>query len=102
MADPTLILRRANVSRKGGTWSEHDFDVFDGDRDVGRIYRVPHASPESSGSRVSCSRSPSERATGMRCRWTRPRSRSGRGIFAHTKIGSNLALLPNGAAKAGA
>jgi hypothetical protein len=35
-----LVLRRANVSRKGGPWSEHDFDVFDGDRDVGRIYGV--------------------------------------------------------------
>ena len=35
-----LILRRANVSRKGGPWSETDFDVFDGDRNVGRVYRV--------------------------------------------------------------
>jgi hypothetical protein len=35
-----LILRRANASRKGVPWSETDFDVFDGDRDVGRIYRV--------------------------------------------------------------
>jgi hypothetical protein len=35
-----LLLRRANVSRKGGSWSEHDFDVFDGERDVGRIYLV--------------------------------------------------------------
>jgi hypothetical protein len=35
-----LILRRANLSRRSGSWSEHDFDVFDGDRDVGRIYRV--------------------------------------------------------------
>jgi hypothetical protein len=36
----TLILRRASISRLSGTWSEHDYDVFDGDRDVGRIYRV--------------------------------------------------------------
>jgi hypothetical protein len=35
-----LILRRANVSRKGGPWSEHDFDVCDGDDEVGRIYGV--------------------------------------------------------------
>ena len=35
-----LALRPANVSRKGGPWSEHDFDVFDGDRNVGRIYGV--------------------------------------------------------------
>jgi hypothetical protein len=35
-----LVLRRANVSRKGGHWQHEDFDVFDGDRDVGRIYLV--------------------------------------------------------------
>jgi hypothetical protein len=35
-----LALRPANVSRKGGPWSEHDFDIFDGDRNVGRVYGV--------------------------------------------------------------
>jgi hypothetical protein len=35
-----LVLRRASISRLSGTWSEHDYDVFDGDRDVGRIYQV--------------------------------------------------------------
>ena len=25
---------------KGGPWQHEDFDVFDGDREVGRIYRV--------------------------------------------------------------
>jgi hypothetical protein len=35
-----LLLRRANISRKGGTWQHDDFDVFDGDRGIGRIYRV--------------------------------------------------------------
>jgi hypothetical protein len=35
-----LVLRRANISRSGGSWSETDFDVFDGDRKVGRIYRL--------------------------------------------------------------
>jgi hypothetical protein len=34
----TLLLRRANVSRISGEWQHDDFDVFDGDRDVGRIY----------------------------------------------------------------
>jgi hypothetical protein len=34
------ILRRANVSRKGASWQHEDYDVFDGDRDVGRIYLV--------------------------------------------------------------
>jgi hypothetical protein len=36
----TRTLRRANVSRKGGTWQHEDYDVFDGDRDVGRIYLI--------------------------------------------------------------
>jgi hypothetical protein len=40
MTDPTLILRRANVSRISGQWQDEDYDVFDGDRDVGRIYLV--------------------------------------------------------------
>jgi hypothetical protein len=35
-----LVLRRANVSRKGGHWSDDDYDVFDGGRDVGLIFRV--------------------------------------------------------------
>jgi hypothetical protein len=35
-----LALRPANVSRPGGPWSEHDYDVYDGDREVGRIYSV--------------------------------------------------------------
>jgi len=35
-----LLLRRANVSSKGGSWRHNDFDVFDGERDVGRIYLV--------------------------------------------------------------
>jgi hypothetical protein len=43
-----LVLRRANISRSGGPWSETDFDVFDGDRDVGRVYCVnSHAGSES-------------------------------------------------------
>jgi hypothetical protein len=35
-----LILRRANVSRASGSWQHEDDDVFDGDREVGRIYRL--------------------------------------------------------------
>jgi hypothetical protein len=35
-----LILRRANVSRKGGPWQHEDYDVFDGEREVGRIYLI--------------------------------------------------------------
>jgi hypothetical protein len=35
-----LVLRRANVSRISGEWQHEDYDVFDGDREVGRIYRV--------------------------------------------------------------
>jgi hypothetical protein len=40
MPDSALILRRANVSRKGGPWQHEDYDVFDGDREIGRIYLV--------------------------------------------------------------
>jgi hypothetical protein len=36
MSNPALIIRRANVSRKGGHWDNDDLDVFDGDRNVGR------------------------------------------------------------------
>ena len=38
MSEPALILRRANVSRIGGEWDESDYDVFDGERCVGRIF----------------------------------------------------------------
>jgi hypothetical protein len=34
----TVILRRANVSRIGGERDESDYDVFDGERCVGRIF----------------------------------------------------------------
>jgi hypothetical protein len=40
VSEPTLILRRAKESRKGGEWQHEDYDVFDGDREVGRIYLV--------------------------------------------------------------
>jgi hypothetical protein len=33
-----LVLRRASISRPGGSWSDFDFDVLDGDRFVGRVY----------------------------------------------------------------
>jgi hypothetical protein len=35
-----LVLRRASVSRPSGQWQDEDYDVFDDDRDVGRIYRA--------------------------------------------------------------
>jgi hypothetical protein len=35
-----LVLRRANVSRKGRPGEHEDYDVFDGDREVGRVYRL--------------------------------------------------------------
>ena len=40
MSVPALTLRRANASRKGGPWQHEDYDVFDGEHDVGRIYLV--------------------------------------------------------------
>jgi hypothetical protein len=36
---PSLILRRAGVSRPSGCWHHDDYDVFNGDRCVGRIFR---------------------------------------------------------------
>jgi hypothetical protein len=38
--DRPLILRRANISRSGGDWNHEDFDVFDGERRIGRMHRV--------------------------------------------------------------
>jgi hypothetical protein len=35
-----LVLRRASASRISGSWQHEDYDVFDGERDVGRIYLV--------------------------------------------------------------
>jgi hypothetical protein len=71
--DAQLILRRANVSNPGGSWSETDYDVFDGDRDVGRVYRVDDQ-PEVWFWGVSFQRA--ARATVMRRRSMTPRRRS--------------------------
>jgi hypothetical protein len=38
MPGPALILRRASISRKGGSWQHEDHDVFDGGREVGRLF----------------------------------------------------------------
>jgi hypothetical protein len=38
-----LILKRASKSRPDGEWSDDDYDVFDGDRRIGRILLVPQA-----------------------------------------------------------
>jgi hypothetical protein len=35
-----LLHRRANASRNGGQWQEKDYDVFNGERETGRIYRT--------------------------------------------------------------
>ena len=32
-----LILKRASKSRPGGPWSDDDYDVFDGEQQIGRI-----------------------------------------------------------------
>jgi hypothetical protein len=37
-----LTLKHAK-SRPNGTWSDDDYDVFDGDRCIGRILLVPQA-----------------------------------------------------------
>ena len=38
-----LTLKRASKSRPDGQWSDDDYDVFDGDRLIGRILLVPQA-----------------------------------------------------------
>ncbi len=38
-----LILKRAAKHRPGGPWHDDDYDVFDGERHVGRILRHPQA-----------------------------------------------------------
>jgi hypothetical protein len=40
MSGPALILRRTQVARKHGELQPDDYDVFDGDRAVGRVYQV--------------------------------------------------------------
>jgi hypothetical protein len=35
-----LLLRRTSVSRPSDEWNDDDFDIYDGERDVGRIYRI--------------------------------------------------------------
>jgi hypothetical protein len=45
-SQPTLLLRGADVSRKGGEWDEHDYDVFAGERCVGRICRFSDHWPQ--------------------------------------------------------
>ena len=40
-----LTLKRASKSRPSGTWSDEDYDVFDGEQHIGRIMWM-HAAPE--------------------------------------------------------
>ena len=41
-----LVLKRASKHRPGGPWSDDDYDVFDGDRHIGRIMWTHAASKE--------------------------------------------------------
>ena len=43
-----LSIVRANKSRGGGPWPDDDYDVYDGERVVGRIFlhpQAPHGRP---------------------------------------------------------
>jgi len=40
-----LILKSARKSRSSGEWSADDYDVFEGERPIGRIM-LTHAAPE--------------------------------------------------------
>jgi hypothetical protein len=39
-----LVLKRASKSRPSGQWSDDDYNVFDGERRIGRIMWT-HAAP---------------------------------------------------------
>jgi hypothetical protein len=41
-----LLLKRASKHRPDGQWSDDDYDVFDGDRHIGRILWTHAASRE--------------------------------------------------------
>ncbi len=41
-----LTLKRASKSRPSGTWSDDDYDVFDGEQHIGRIMWTHAASIE--------------------------------------------------------
>ena len=38
-----LTLKRASTHRPGGPWSDDDYDVYDGDRHIGRVMLYPQA-----------------------------------------------------------
>jgi hypothetical protein len=82
-----LTLKRASKSRPDGEWSDDDYDVFDGDRLIGRILLVPQA-PE--GGATVLNHHGAGRA------WRRPRERL---IFDETgrAINSGPLSSPNGA-----
>ena len=40
-----LILRRASISRSSGQWLEDDYNVYAGQRNVGRIFKADAGHP---------------------------------------------------------
>ncbi len=40
-----LILKRASLHRPGGPWSDGDYDVYDGERHIGRIIMLHPQAP---------------------------------------------------------
>jgi hypothetical protein len=38
-----LTLKRASASRTGGPWDDDDYDMFDGNKKIGRIVLHPQA-----------------------------------------------------------
>jgi hypothetical protein len=45
-ANSSLTLKRASKHRSGGPGDDDDYDVFDGERTIGRIMLHPHAPKE--------------------------------------------------------
>jgi hypothetical protein len=97
--DITATLYRANCHCISGKWSDEDYDVLDGECDVGRIYRINAAPSGSSGASTSCSRTGRATATRPRARrrWrrSRPSTSSGSpnadGVGRHGQTGGRLA-----------
>jgi hypothetical protein len=72
-----LTLRRANVFRICGSWQHEDYDVFDGERDVGRVYLVDHRAfqvPAALERSTATAVPPDRNERDTECAWTQEKS----------------------------